>query len=702
MKKLFLVLAIIFFSEKISAQVCGGSFGAPIFNETFGSSNTTNQTISGPLPSSYTNYNYSSVFPPNDGWYTISNTTEWSSWGWPKYYDHTTNNGLGNMLVVNADYNAGEFYRRTISGLCPNQVYRFSAWILNIHKAGANIIKPNVTFKITTTSGVLIGKVDTGDLPEDATQTWRNFYLDFVSDPTSTSVDVVLINNAPGGIGNDLAIDDITFSPCGPATAVNTNISTIFTAGVCDNSQNLKLTAQLLPNTFQTANFIWQKSTDNGATWVNVTSASANPDLIILAGTYQNNDQYRFIVGESTNISSSNCQVFSNPAILKINGYPNPPNPQTFDFCEGTSKIPLSISGSNILWYTTATGGTGTFINPTIDTSILGTQNFWVAQIANGCESLTRSKITANVSAYPTKPQVSNISYCQDEVATALSATGNNLLWYTTATGGTGASTAPIPNTLVAGVFSFWVSQSNNSCESARAEIKVAILPKPFSTKLSDQSICDDEEATLDAGSGFSAYEWNTSPKQFSQSIKVKNTGVYEVTLTGQNGCKAKQSATVYKGTTPEIVNIVSGKNYLKVEATGGNPPYFYSLDDINWQTSNIFENLKPGIYTIYVKSQIASCTTSAKTSVLFIPNVFTPNQDAFNTTWRIDNLEYFPKAKMKVFDRFGKIVFSTEDISKFDWNGFYNGAVLPTGTYWYILDIEGCTLRTGWILLKN
>ena len=51
--------------------------------------------------------------PPNDGYYTISNTTEYLPWGWQKSLDHTKDPSgtYGNMLVVNADYNPGGFSR---------------------------------------------------------------------------------------------------------------------------------------------------------------------------------------------------------------------------------------------------------------------------------------------------------------------------------------------------------------------------------------------------------------------------------------------------------------------------------------------------------------------------------------------------------------------------------------------------------------
>ena len=121
-------------------------------------------------------------------------------------------------------------------------------------------------------------------------------------------------------------------------------------------------------------------------------------------------------------------------------------------------------------------------------------------------------------------------------------------------------------------------------------------------------------------------------------------------------------------------MQIIRREDFLEILAENGNPPYLYSLDNVNWQTSNIFKNLDAGIYQIYVKSQTNSCTAVATSAVLFIPNAFTPNQDGYNDVWKVSNIEFFSKVKLKIFDKFGTQVFTAEDVLKFNWDGLYNG----------------------------
>ncbi len=81
---------------------------------------------------------------------------------------------------------------------------------------------------------------------------------------------------------------------------------------------------------------------------------------------------------------------------------------------------------------------------------------------------------------------------------------------------------------------------------------------------------------------------------------------------------------------------------------------------------------------------------------IVFIPNVLTPNNDGFNDTWFIKNIEFFPKNGVKIVNRWGDIVFQTNNYQN-DWDGRYSGGQLPAGTYYYILDVGG-----EWGILKG
>lgn len=90
------------------------------------------------------------------------------------------------------------------------------------------------------------------------------------------------------------------------------------------------------------------------------------------------------------------------------------------------------------------------------------------------------SQNTININTPPPIPSspavISPIYYVLNEPASALSATGQNLLWYTTPSGGTGSSAVPIPSTNILGTKYYYVSQTINGCESPRSAIEVNIV----------------------------------------------------------------------------------------------------------------------------------------------------------------------------------------------------------------------------------
>ena len=78
--------------------------------------------------------------------------------------------------------------------------------------------------------------------------------------------------------------------------------------------------------------------------------------------------------------------------------------------------------------------------------------------------------------ATPVAPTTNNVTYTLNATATALTATGSGLIWYTTAIGGTGNSNAPTPSTAATGSTTYWVSSKNaNGCESARTPLVVTV-----------------------------------------------------------------------------------------------------------------------------------------------------------------------------------------------------------------------------------
>jgi hypothetical protein len=144
----------------------------------------------------------------NDGEYTVvqhpnpdaSVFSTWTTQG-----DHTGNTD-GRMMVVNASLEPDEFYRRSYN-VVPNAGMTVDLWILNVVKEGSNLILPDISFKLEDMDGNQIGEtITTGGIPENGI--WNHYTLS-INPEDNHEIQVVLANNAPGGMGNDLALDDI-------------------------------------------------------------------------------------------------------------------------------------------------------------------------------------------------------------------------------------------------------------------------------------------------------------------------------------------------------------------------------------------------------------------------------------------------------------------------------------------------------------
>jgi gliding motility-associated-like protein len=221
-------------------------------------------------------------------------------------------------MLVNASFDPGDFYVETVSGLCANTTYEFAAWVMNVVRT-PNQIKPNITFSIEKKDGTVLGVFQSGDIDISGVPQWKKYGFNFKTPPGAFEVILRMRNNAPGGIGNDVAIDDITFRACGPAL-VNEMDGSVDTVHLCEGDvQSFQLKASV-PPFFTNPAFQWQESTDGGASWHDLTGANTIEAIVrpSAVGRYW----YRFSAAEAENFSSTGCRVVSNVTAVVIHANP--------------------------------------------------------------------------------------------------------------------------------------------------------------------------------------------------------------------------------------------------------------------------------------------------------------------------------------------------------------------------------------------
>ncbi|GAA4087397.1 hypothetical protein GCM10022392_05540 [Mucilaginibacter panaciglaebae] len=310
-----MVLLVVLCSNTVTAQTCTGSPGAPIVNITFGSGIGTGL----PLSNSTTGFTYA-LNCPGDGAYALVNNTNGCYSDWHTVTQDHTGDPNGLFMLVNASTLNRDFYVQQIDGLCAGTTYQFSAWMLNMVKTTA--ADPNVTFIIEKTDGTLISSFNS-NIPKTATPAWQQYGFTFALPTGVSSVVIRLHNNAPGGLGSGLALDDITFRPMGPPITVSIQGVSGSATTVCQGSPALTIAANV-GTCFPTTTYLWQVyrldvispawadiNTANGITYtVNATSA----------GAYQ----YRLLVANDGNLQSPGCRVISAPVSINITPAPQP------------------------------------------------------------------------------------------------------------------------------------------------------------------------------------------------------------------------------------------------------------------------------------------------------------------------------------------------------------------------------------------
>ncbi|WP_158638370.1 T9SS type A sorting domain-containing protein [Panacibacter ginsenosidivorans] len=202
------VVNVEFIVEKLNPKLIDNGNCNTSILQSFDAGNGTRQFGNGTFgtPLEGTAYHYFSQTSPQDGYYYLTKTTDGNWFTSPGVTDHTGNDGY--FYLVNASYAKDEFYRQRITGLTENLTYRIQFYVSNV--LPTNPIRPKIRFGMQTLGGVIFGDSTTAEITSSA---WQLFSVSFTVPAGITTADLFLRNENIGGLGNDLAIDDISINP---------------------------------------------------------------------------------------------------------------------------------------------------------------------------------------------------------------------------------------------------------------------------------------------------------------------------------------------------------------------------------------------------------------------------------------------------------------------------------------------------------
>jgi gliding motility-associated-like protein len=216
--------------------------------------------------------------------------------------------------------------------------------------------------------------------------------------------------------------------------------------------------------------------------------------------------------------------------------------------------------------------------------------------------------------------------------------------------------------------------------------------------------LCNGSNINLTVASGFSSYLWSNGSKK--NTVNISTPGEYTVTVTNIDGCEKTKKFTVKASGIGTITNATvtdfSGTENSVLFSYTGDGDYEFSLDGNFYQDNPFFTGLNAGIYSTTARDK-NGCGISMpyQVYVLDYPRFFTPNNDGYNDTWKIKNLDILPKSTIVLLDRYGKLL-KQLDSNSAGWSGIYNEKELPSDDYWFIITFEDGKIIKGHFSLKR
>jgi gliding motility-associated-like protein len=255
-------------------------------------------------------------------------------------------------------------------------------------------------------------------------------------------------------------------------------------------------------------------------------------------------------------------------------------------------------------------------------------------------------------------------------------------------------------------------SDDNGECFGFGPHLKLVVEPRPdFELEVSVIYCLNLPPITVSTfnAQGIYTYEWKNENGTVVGSdpfLEISTAGDYSVIATSVEGCESfsktiKVIPSVIATVTENDITVVddSTNNSITINTNNlGIGNYEFSLDDPykNYQDEPSFQNITPGLHTIYVQDKNNCGIAPIEVSVIGYPKFFTPNNDGQNDTWNVlgASENFYQSATVHIFDRFGKLITEINLYSD-GWNGLLNGQLLPSTDYWFsveLVDLKGNT----------
>jgi gliding motility-associated-like protein len=532
-------------------------------------------------------------------------------------------------------------------------------------------------------------------------------------------------------------VNTTTIAPLILTNSTNNTATVTLTASVgCTSVAPVEIEINVLPTANVQVNPTQQSICSGEQTDINITSNLPN---IAFAWLVQAPNT---IGGESPGSGASIAQTLSNSGnsldtafyLISATGYQCPGLPQTVPvivtplvtsvaladtaFCPGTlvnfTDYQTTPSGAQLQWTNSntliglATSGNGQ-IPPFTSTDNNGQNTsgtITVAATFNGCTN----NIDTFLVEVNTNPNFDEYTFpssgldCQfNPILIGVNNTPpSTILW--TGPGIIGPNNIAAINVNLDGIYYFTITDNSTGCSSSDSIFLEAPDVIDITALTYSNISCfggSNGQIQISATSQSAlTYNWtpNVSTTSSAQNLSI---GTYTVTLTNEDGCQVDTNSTLIQP-NPLQMNLLGSQisecgeanGYINVQGSGGFGNLTYNWS--NAQTGANLEGIDAGTY-ILTLSDANQCNLTDTFSIeclplidVVAPQFLSPNGDNLNDIWLLQNTAQYPEIEVKVFNRWGSLVYEAQPYLN-DWNGWLEKGSpegpLPAATYFYYID---------------
>lgn len=574
------------------------------------------------------------------------------------WFDHTS--GSGKYMIVNGATTAGVNIWSQSVGVTSHTDYTFSVWVCNVSQVNANNERPDLKF---TVNGTEIGNVV---LDTSYTGHWTRYYQVWNSGNTTTA-NLAIVNQNTNYGGNDFGIDDIEFRPvehCPYIDTICVRVATYYDTTVCDNNLPVSWRGHTFDNTDSIA--------------MDCTTATGDSIVMFLYLDVVNSYQdiwYDTLVENSLPWSFLDSIVDS--SMLDSNGSMTQ---FSFDYlftnmagCDSVIELRLTVFNNVTTYLDTLVCSSAFPVEWCGDTFLLPETHYLELMTAHGADSL----VVVSVGSFPTVTARGMIS---DDSMAWLS--GDSLL-----TGCRPFRVFFCDSSLNAASCRWLFGDGDSSTVGNSSHLYSE--PGLYSLSLVATSIegCVDSMVMVNtievAPTPVADFEWKPErPANLSPKVELVNrtepydslTEIRWYFFSPEGGEEAIDSSTLFSPHFEWPMPMALPDSIRTVSLLAGTPYHGINGNDMICYDTTLKEIHFANIF-------------------LQFPTAVTPNGDGINDRWFVVGLVengYYPMNRIRIYDRWGRLVFNADNIASHDDDWDPNATNSPDGTYFLRFDGQG------------